>query len=177
MVIVISNPTPITCEHQILHQLFDEGLDVFHIYKPSFSEEQTEDFIRQIPSEYHNRIVLHSRYFKFHSLTEVQECKENYNYAFLSPIFDSISKKGYKSKFDLKEVKVFLQRHNNCSYLRKNGKRLLIALGGIDEDKIDTVNDLGFSGIALLGAIWQNKNPVEKFKRIKEKWEKKEFVY
>ena len=56
-------------------------------------------------------------------------------------------------------------------------KKKIIALGGIDEDKIDMVNDSGFSGIALLGAIWQNENPVGKFKRIKEKWLKKELVY
>lgn len=167
MIIIISNTTPIKDEHEIIHQLFDEGLEIFQLYKPSFSKEETENFIQQISVEYRNRIVLHSNYLKFHSLNELEDCEEKYDYAFLSPIFDSISKAGYKSNYDLKEIKVFF----------KNRNEKIIALGGIDEDKIDTVKDLGFSGIALLGAIWQTENPVEKFKRIKEQWLRKEFAY
>ena len=45
-------------------------------------------------------------------------------------------------------------------------------MGGIDEDKIETAKELGFSGVALLGAIWQSEQPVEKFKRIYELWQK-----
>lgn len=167
MLIVISNPLPIKGEHQIINQLFDEGLEIFHFYKPSFSKEETENFIQQVSVEYRNRIVLHSHYFKFHSLKELEDCKEKYDYAFLSPIFDSISKGGYKSNYDLSEIKDFF----------KNRNEKIIALGGIDEDKIDTVKELGFSGIALLGAIWQSENPIDKFKRIKEEWLKKELVY
>jgi hypothetical protein len=46
----------------------------------------------------------------------------------------------------------------------------IIALGGMNEDKVETVRNLGFSGIALLGAIWQNENPVGKFKQVQERW-------
>lgn len=167
MLIVISNPLPIKGEHQIINQLFDESLEIFQLYKPSFSKEETENFIQQISAEYHNRIVLHSHYFKFHSLKELEDCKEKYDYAFLSPIFDSISKSGYKSKFDLSEIKGFL----------KSRSENIIALGGIDEDKIEIIKDLGFQGIALLGSIWHSEYPVEKFKQIKVKWHKKEFVF
>lgn len=111
--------------------------------------------------------MLHAEYFKFHSLKELENCKEKYDYAFLSPVFDSISKAGYESHMDLKEVEKVL----------KNREDKIIALGGIDEDKIDTVKVLGFSGIALLGAIWKSDNPVEKFKQIKEKWLKSELVH
>lgn len=167
MLIVISNPLPIKGEHKIINQLFDEGLVFFHLYKPSFSKEETENFIQQISIEYRNKIVLHSKYLKFHSIKELEGCNEKYDYAFLSPIFNSISKAGYKSNYDLRVIKGFL----------KNRNEKIIALGGIDEDKIDAVKNLGFQGIALLGAIWQSENPVEKFKRIKEKWLKIEFVY
>lgn len=167
MLIIISNPTSIKDEHEIVNQLFDDGLEYFQLYKPSFSKEETEIFIDQIEKIYHHRIVLHAQYLKFHSLKELENCTEKYDYAFLSPIFDSISKIGYKSKFDLREIKDFF----------KNRKEKIIALGGIDEDKIDIIKDLGFHGIALLGAIWQNENPVRKFKQVREKWQKKEFVY
>lgn len=167
MIIVISNPTAIKDEYSIIHQLFEQGLDSFHIYKPHFFSEQIAAFKQQISTKYHSKIVLHAEYFKFHSLKELENCKEKYDYAFLSPVFDSISKAGYESHMDLKEVEKVL----------KNREDKIIALGGIDEDKIDTVKALGFSGIALLGAIWKSDNPVEKFKQIKEKWLKSELVH
>ena len=93
----------------------------------------------------------------FHNIAGLLTDKTHYEYVFLSPVFDSISKKGYGSKF-------------NPSTLQKSLRLLkcanLIALGGIDEDKIEICRELGFTGAAVLGAIWNSKDPIEKFKRI-----------
>lgn len=193
MIVVISSPAPATNEQTTLHQLFDEGLELFHLRKKEYSESELRRFIEGIPAEHLKKTVLHSHYHlaaeyglmgihvpfafnsntqigtvsvSFHSVEEIRTFNMQFDYGFLSPVFDSISKNGYKSSFDLKEVKLFL----------KHCKEKIIALGGMDEDKIETVHDLGFSGIALLGAIWQNESPVEKFKRIKEKWQRKTIV-
>ena len=187
MVILISNPTPIKDEHEIIRQIFEEGLEVFHLRKKEFQENEMRAFIENIPEKYRRKIVLHSHYYlvaeyglkginvpavyegkatagtlsvSFHSPEEIQKSELPFDYVFLSPVFDSISKEGYKSRFNPDELKLFL----------KDRKEKIIALGGMDEDKIETVKDLGFSGIALLGAIWQNENPVGKFKRIRERW-------
>lgn len=202
MVIVISNPTAIADEQVISKQLFDEGLEVFHVRKKEFSENEMRAFIEQIPEKYFSRLVLHSHYHlaeeynlkgihvpvdfnylaskrslsvSFHSLDEVEKFENKFDYGFLSPVFDSISKEGYKSKFDFSKLKTYLA--NRKALNNGTGNGLLIALGGIDEDKIDIVKELGFSGIALLGAIWQSENTLEKFKRIKEQWLKKELMY
>lgn len=202
MIIVISNPTTLKGEQVIIEQLFDGELEIFHIRKKSYSENEIRTFIEQIPEKYYNRIVLHSHYhlakeynlkgihvpvdFKceasngtlsvsFHTLDEVEKCENKFDYGFISPLFDSISKEGYKSKFNFPELKLFLKDRKFLS--GRAGERHLIALGGIDEDKIDVVKELGFSGIALLGAIWQSENPLEKFKRIKERWLRKELMY
>ncbi len=194
MIIVISNPAPVKDEHKLICQLFDEGLEIFHLRKKELSEIETRKFIESIPAEYFGRIVLHSQYqlakeyglkgihispsfngdasFKslsisFHSLEEINRFKLQFDYAFLSPVFESISKQGYGGNLNLCEIKQFLN----------SKKARIIALGGIDEDKIETVKELGFSGIALLGAIWQNENPVEKYLRIKEKWLKQMLAY
>src|SRR5687768_15635196 len=120
MIIVISNPAPVAGEHHIIHQLFEEGLDAFHVYKPHFSQEQTQNFLQQISAGYRHKVALHAQHLKFHSLEELEACQQHYEYAFLSPVFDSISKTGYKSKFDLHSLKVFL----------RNRKEKIIALGG-----------------------------------------------
>ncbi|MES2284387.1 MAG: thiamine phosphate synthase [Bacteroidota bacterium] len=202
MVIVISNPTAIADEHAIIEQLFDEGLEIFHVRKKEFSENEMRTFIERISEKYFSKIVLHSHYslvkeydlkgihvpvdFKneaskgtlsvsFHSLDEVEKFENKFDYGFLSPVFDSISKEGYKRKFDFSELKMYFLNRKVLN--NRTGNGLLIALGGIDEDKIEKVKELGFSGIALLGAIWKSENPVEKFKRIKEQWLKKELMY
>lgn len=185
MIIVITNPKPITNEHSIINQIFSNGLDVLHLRKKEFTELQLREYIEAIPKNYYSRIKLHSHYHlaneyglrgihtsstaqqregvvskSFHSLEEIAKNRDVIEYGFLSPIFDSISKEGYKKEFDFEEIRDYLA---TCS-------QKIIALGGVDEDKIEILKELNFSGIALLGAIWQSENPIEKFIQIRERW-------
>lgn len=82
----------------------------------------------------------------------------NVDYLFLSPIFDSISKKGYKANFDKKELGDWLSSYN--------GKAEIIALGGINKKNISQIYDLGFGSAALLGAVWQSNNPKKEYHTI-----------
>lgn len=79
----------------------------------------------------------------------------------LSPVFDSVTKtkKGYQSAFGEQGLKHALA----------HTKFTVIAFGGVTEDKIAKVKELGFTGIALKGAIWKTKDPLGSFKRIREK--------
>jgi thiamine-phosphate pyrophosphorylase len=163
--IVLSSPTAVPEEHSIINSLFEEGLEIFHIHKPFFSKEETENFIQEIPSKYRDKIALHSDFPKFHSLSELEAHKEKYEYAFLSPLFDSISKVGYKSKFS-QELHPLLR--NKLTTILEIGGKEIIALGGIDEDKIKICRALGFAGVAVLGALWNNHSPVQKFKQIQK---------
>lgn len=79
----------------------------------------------------------------FHSLEEVVS-DEGYRYATLSPIYDSISKQGYKSQFDLNSLKPVLSGKN------------IVALGGVTPMRFDSLVSIGFCGAALLGYVWQN---------------------
>lgn len=83
-----------------------------------------------------------------HSLKELQELDGQYNYAFLSPIFPSISKQGYEGNLDMEEIKTYLQKPHQTK---------VIALGGIDETKFSQIEDWGFDGYAQLGSIWNLK--------------------
>lgn len=84
--------------------------------------------------------------------------KGEWAYAFISPFFPSISKKGYgKGSTVMQEVR-----------MRKNRDVKLIALGGINADTIPSVLDAGVDGVALLGAVWENDQPLEAFKKCKK---------
>ncbi len=85
-----------------------------------------------------------------HTPLEVLNNFKKHDYVFLSPIFDSISKKGYPSAFYTDEIRSFF--HDNPQV--KN----CIALGGINVKNAQECLDLGFAGCALLGAIWEGEN-------------------
>ena len=100
----------------------------------------------------------------YHTIGEFKINNPGYSYVFLSPVFSSISKVGYKSTFNEDSLKDML-RHTSYK---------VIALGGVDEDKVEQARRMGFAGVAVLGSIWKSKEPLEKFKRIKRLCEKKE---
>jgi thiamine-phosphate pyrophosphorylase len=82
-----------------------------------------------------------------HTLDEVAADRTS-DYLFLSPIFDSISKEGYRSAF-------------TPATLREAAARGLLgervaALGGVRPELLPTLRDLGFGGAALLGCIWRD---------------------
>ncbi|MHB8261916.1 MAG: thiamine phosphate synthase [Bacteroidia bacterium] len=92
----------------------------------------------------------------FHGMEKVSKNRRKYEYVFLSPVFDSISKQGYKSNFTSNGLTLFL----------KKTKQRVIALGGIDDKNIETLIQLNFSGAAILGFVWGSKTPVENYKKL-----------
>ncbi|WP_337968474.1 thiamine phosphate synthase [uncultured Flavobacterium sp.] len=79
---------------------------------------------------------------------------ENFDYAFLSPVFTSISKEDYHPKENLFEA----------LKSRTNNKTKVIALGGIDSENIKKTLENGFDDVAILGTIWNHENPIKQFK-------------
>lgn len=93
----------------------------------------------------------------FHSISELDKYNDLYDYVFLSPIFDSISKKDYQSGFKEFSLTSATQRSNYK----------VIALGGVDTHNIKKAFNMGFWGCAFLGTIWTSEDPVAKFIDIK----------
>jgi len=91
-----------------------------------------------------------SKSISCHHLDELKNLPNGIDYAFLSPIFPSISKVGYSGDFDLNEVAAFLREFKTCQ---------IIALGGIRKENIAVCRDTGFDGVAILGSIWDEKRP------------------
>ncbi|MDR7369272.1 thiamine phosphate synthase [Flavobacterium aquidurense] len=89
-----------------------------------------------------------------HSIDDFNALESLFEYAFLSPVFKSISKEEYYSEKDLFEA----------LKLRTNSKTKVIALGGIDLKNIKKTLENGFDNIALLGSIWNSENPIKQFK-------------
>ncbi|MFH6960562.1 thiamine phosphate synthase [Flavobacterium aquidurense] len=89
-----------------------------------------------------------------HSIEDFNALENDFDYAFLSPVFQSISKQDYYPKENLFE----------SLKSRINYKTKVIALGGIDAENIKETLENGFDDVALLGTIWNNENPIKQFK-------------
>ncbi len=99
-----------------------------------------------------------SRSTSCHSVAEAKELDGKFDYLFLSPVFESISKPNYVGNLSMCEVKAFLLEER---------KTKIIALGGIEERTIPDLASFKFDGMAVLGAVWTN-NPQENKDLIKE---------
>ena len=175
--IIITTPHFWEGEAEAVEMLFHEGLESLHLRKPQASEEEMRCFLCSIPLEYHARIVTHEHFnllndFKLkgvhlngrqpqipagwkghvsrscHSLEEVAIHKSCCQYVFLSPIYDSISKTGYRAAFQPDTLKEAAR----CVIIDTQ----VIALGGISAARLPEVKAMGFGGAALLGDVWQH---------------------
>ncbi|WP_265429398.1 thiamine phosphate synthase [Chryseobacterium sp. YIM B08800] len=93
-----------------------------------------------------------------HDIKSFNHLNKEWEYAFISPVFPSISKKGYgENSTILNDIKK-----------RDNSNVKLIALGGINENNIHQVLDNGVDGVALLGAIWESDKSLNVFGKCRE---------
>ena len=87
----------------------------------------------------------------FHSVEAIRKNTFlNFDYVFLSPVFNSISKDNYSGKsFDVNGL-------DNAVY----------ALGGIDKMNLNQVKNLGYTGAAVLGSVWKSEEEIQVFKNL-----------
>jgi thiamine monophosphate synthase len=92
-----------------------------------------------------------------HSLEELSSldlAHRPVDYAFLSPIFGSLSKPGYRGEWDFGTLTPSLKSWHEAPQAPK-----ILALGGITPQTAAKALELGFTGLAVLGAIWQSQSP------------------
>ncbi|SHF85309.1 thiamine phosphate synthase [Flavobacterium defluvii] len=132
--------------HNHHHLAEDFGIDRFH-----FSEKERKQN-SGFPARFSK--PCRSKSTSTHSIEDFNSLENEFDYAFLSPVFKSISKENYYPKKNLfEELK-----------LKTNRQTKIIALGGINSVNIQEVFEKGFDDAALLGSVWKNENPLKQFK-------------
>jgi thiamine-phosphate pyrophosphorylase len=61
-IIVISPINDFQKENDIITNLFENGLLTYHLMKPFYSKNKLQEFIKNIPEQFHNRIIIHSHH-------------------------------------------------------------------------------------------------------------------
>ncbi|RXM38743.1 thiamine phosphate synthase [Chryseobacterium sp. CH21] len=134
----------------VFHTHYDLGKDFtisrFHFREIDRKEEVYKSFAKE-------NIISTS----LHDIKTYNTLDKEWEYAFISPFFPSISKKGYGLDSTIKEE----IKHRN------NPDVKLIVLGGIDQNNIHEVFESEADGAALLGAIWESEEPLNVFKKCR----------
>ncbi|PTT00171.1 hypothetical protein DBR11_10615 [Pedobacter sp. HMWF019] len=190
--IVVSNPVPFKREPEILNRLFDQGLLVLHLRKPAYTKMKYRELLKKIKSEHHQKIALHQYHelavefgihrFHYpeksrtesiippklkgqvystsvHYLKDFDQDLSGFDYVLMGPVFDSISKTGYK-EMDYK---------NHPNQLKNNNIKIY-GIGGITPGNGLKTQKYGFYGVAIMGYLWQQKDPVATYRLIKKTW-------
>lgn len=99
----------------------------------------------------------------FHDLEQLrQPWGPALDYAFLSPVFDSISKPDHGAAcFDQDELTPALER---CPVP-------IVALGGITAGSLGDIRGRGFAGAAVIGSVWQAEDPVYAYQELQRAWD------
>lgn len=185
--IVLAHPEEQTAESKYINALFDAGMELFHLRKPGYSLNDYEALLQQIRPEFYDRIVLHQYHHlaeaygiqRIHfsesdrpntlrrregviystSIHDPQKPIEwnKYEYVFVGPLFDSLSKEGYTGKGLAFFEALALEQRSRC-----------VAIGGIQQQKIAELKNAGFAGMAVIGAVWNSSDPLRAFREIKE---------
>ena len=177
--IVMTKPTFFVEEDKILANLFEEGLENLHLYKPGAAPMFSERLLTLLGDDYHHKITVHGHFYlkeeyrlkgihiddafteppagyrgnvtrTCHAISELKEAKRHSNYVFLHSIFDSQTNADEKQSFTREELET----------AAKQGliDKKVYALGGMNLDNVKEAKALGFGGIVICGDLWNRFN-------------------
>src|ERR1700729_91473 len=153
---VVTLPVELPGEAEYLEGLLEAGVERLHLRKPG---KVVEELLVQLAPRWRSKLVVHgdaklaAKYgvervhrvssTSVHSWDEFRVLPEGLEYAFISPVFDSISKPRYRAAADLLEI--------------PSGRLPCrpVGLGGVSADTIGLMITRGWTGAALLGWIWE----------------------
>lgn len=192
MVILISPEKNLTSEIGMLHDLFDAGLQYYHLRKPDFNEKQYHDYLRQIAPEHLKHVMIHSHHHisekipvkGIHLEERVWREKEHG----LSSYVDQFRNKGfnvsssYHELHDLERQVVAFDYYmlspvfgaiskpgyKGRGFDVSHSTKPIVGMGGITAKTTPAALALGFTGVGTLGGIWNAVDPVKAFTEIQE---------
>ena len=184
MIILFSPERELNHEQAILNQLFEAGLECFHLRKPHMTFQEHWAYLAQIEPEHHAKIMVH----QFHEVTETFALKgihfkekdriDGMEKELLPP-HQAISTsfhcpqdlQNHSFEFDYQFLSPVFSSISKSGYEGKGFEvhhisKKVIALGGIHLGNIGKVKKMGYQGIGVLGSVWQHPDPVSQYKQL-----------
>lgn len=177
-IIAITSPKIIAEDAYLIKRLIELGVYSIHLRKPEADINECRELLNRLNAEERGKIVIHNYpelcnefslkgihinknvlnpplgYGGFktrscHSLEELKQFKDNYDYLFLSRIFDGIYNPELKSQFSTEQ----LQKASADGIIDEK----VIALGGVTFDKLPYLKELNFGGAAMIDDLYNPK--------------------
>jgi thiamine-phosphate pyrophosphorylase len=189
--IVISTSKNSSGDSRIITELFENGLNRFHLRKPAMSTKDMRALIEAVPQHFHNRIIIHSHHklagiYKLGGihLTSVHRRRRFSTWLRMKllmiktnqlTVSTSFHKLGHvysnEEGFDYILLGTIFERLGgrfNAGYSEHSLRAVitktavpLVARGGTTADSIPMCADLGFHGVAFGSTIWNAESPVK----------------
>lgn len=182
-------------ERKILIRLFESGLVAYHLRRPYWTLSRCRAWIESIPAKWRSRIVVHQfpqlvRKYDlagFHAMAgtplpvgnewagkvsvqcedfqSLLESDKRCRRVMIGPVFPP-------EKYDVTIPRRCLEEYAAMvAYWRKQGGTAeVVAFGGISADNIRRCRKAGFSGVVVVGAVWDADDPVKAFKKLSRRW-------
>jgi thiamine-phosphate pyrophosphorylase len=188
-IVVISPESADSRELPAMNAMFAAGLARYHVRKPAWSPASLEAWLGHIPEVWRPRIILHQHHAlaaklglggthdrdeqgiraapgfsrSCHDLASLRQHLPQYESIFFGPVFPSISKPGYAPAMDFAwdELKAVLRG-------RSAADARVFAVGGVTSGGLHRCLELGFDGAGVLGAVWNEMDPVGAYLGIRD---------
>ncbi len=138
--------------HMVLHE--HHGLAKEFAVKGIHLKERDRNTVKEIDPDV--KVISTS----LHNIADAANLSIPFEYIFFSPLFKSISKENYGTN----NTSATLSQA--ASDLKSKTSIPIIGLGGINEENIALVKSSEFDGAALLGAVWEQSDPIAAFDKI-----------
>lgn len=191
--IVISASKSVEQETRIVTNLFEHGLNCFHIRKPDMSTSSMREYIEAIPQAYHNRIVIHSHHqlalqydLKGIHLTRHHQKRKFNNWVLQNwiklrrpsiSVSATFTKLTYlyanKKKYSYVLLGPIYEKLDGSFSNGFNAVMLetavrknmipIIARGGVSLDKVEQLAKMNAAGISVQSILWKAEQPIEQY--------------
>lgn len=191
MIVVIAPENDVPTEIEILNQLFQEGLEYYHLRKPDKDYQAHCDYLNKIDKQYHNKIVVHYHHelinnfnlkgIHFQEQKRIDNIDNPGRYFKNLNLFGKTISSSFHEPKDLEDCYFEFDYHLLSpvfSSISKEGykgrgfdvnaiDKTIIGMGGVTVDNLPAFDTLGYNGVGALGGIWKSDTPVAVFKKMK----------
>ncbi len=188
-IVVISPESADSREVHAMGAFFGAGLERYHVRKPSWSREALESWLEHLPHDWRPRLFLHHHHSlvaklglggihdrdeegnhgllgdsrSCHQIEAIRLLLPLYGTLLFGPVFPSLSKSGYGPPpgFPWADLRAILAG-------KSPEDARVLAIGGVTGPGLTRCRELGFDGAAVLGAVWNERDPVAAYMGIRE---------
>jgi thiamine-phosphate pyrophosphorylase len=188
VIIVIAPEDDLPKEIDLLTQLFEAGLEHFHLRKPHKNYKAHCEYLNQIEEQYHNKIVVHYHHelineFKlrgihFQEQNRIDHIDNPGQYFKGLDMFGKTISSSFHEPKDLEDCYFEFDYHllspvfSSISKKGEEGRgfdvshidKTIVGMGGVTANNLKAFDTLGYKGVGVLGGVWHSDTPVEVFK-------------